>query len=265
MSTCARPIAAVAFTLVLAAAATAAAQVTAAAAPLVFTGRVVKIGDVSFADVPRSDRTIVVSIVSVVDKPDAVSLKKDDTVTVEALDPSAFTVGHVYRIAATGWIFGAGLAVREVSHEGAEGKAAMSPADSRLASQIDNADSIVVGKVVQVRDAPVIAGRDDAPVSEHEGLWKEAVVEVSNTIKGTVADKQVVIRFPASNDVAFRDVPHFSVGQSGTFLMHQPVAGRALQLPDARTFEMIKRTDQLPANAASRVRTLSAVAGRGGA
>jgi hypothetical protein len=58
-------------------------------------------------------------------------------------------------------------------------------------------------------------------VSEHDPKWREAVIEVAETHKGTFAKRQVVIRFPASTDVAWRRAPKFKAGQEGYFMLHQ--------------------------------------------
>src|SRR5438876_238935 len=60
---------------------------------IVFVGRVVKVGDVSFADVPRSARTVVVHVDEVLEKPAAVSLVRGDKVTVEVKEPSRLRKG----------------------------------------------------------------------------------------------------------------------------------------------------------------------------
>src|SRR3989449_9602485 len=54
---------------------------------------------------------------SVLKKPPAVSLKKGDNVTVELKDPSAFQQGTQATFYTEGWIFGSGVAVKELGHE----------------------------------------------------------------------------------------------------------------------------------------------------
>lgn len=231
-------------------------------APIIFTARVKQIGAVSFADVPQSDRTVTATVTAVGRKPDAIALAPGDEVTIEMLDPKSIELGRTYVFSATGWIFGAKLAVRELSHTpAAVGRRGLqlSADDTRLRSQVQSADSVVVGQVTEIRNAPVSAGPgSNMPISEHEPQWKEAVIKVSTTIKGTATPGQVVVRFPASNDVAYRDAPKFTVGQSGTFLLHNLSAVNAVDVGPSPTFEMIKRADQLSVAAAARVKNLSA-------
>src|SRR2546422_9974741 len=84
---------------------------------IVFSGTVSQLGAVSFAGVPQSPQTIVVRVDSVLKKPPAVSLKKGDNVTVELKDPSAFQQGTQATFYTEGWIFGSGVAVKELGHE----------------------------------------------------------------------------------------------------------------------------------------------------
>src|SRR5215831_20517406 len=84
---------------------------------IIFSGTVSQLAATSFADVPKSPQTIVVKVDSVEKKPAAVSLKKGDSVTVEVKDASAFQEGTRATFYTDGWIFGSGVAVKELGHE----------------------------------------------------------------------------------------------------------------------------------------------------
>src|SRR5260370_2247611 len=84
---------------------------------IVFSGTVSQLAATSFAGVPQSQNTIVVRVDSVLKKPPAVSLKKGDNVTVELKDPSAFQQGTQATFYTEGWIFGSGVAVKELGHD----------------------------------------------------------------------------------------------------------------------------------------------------
>ena len=90
---------------------------------IVFSGTVSQLGAASFADVPKSAQTIVVRVDSVAKKPSAVSLKNGDSVTVEVKDPAAFQEGAHATFYTEGWIFGSGVAVKELGHEIGAGSA----------------------------------------------------------------------------------------------------------------------------------------------
>src|SRR5215470_11051172 len=84
---------------------------------IVFAGTVSQLGATSFTQVPKSAQTIVVRVDAVVKKPTAVSLKKGDSLTVEVKDPAAFQEGSRATFYTEGWIFGSGVAVKELGHD----------------------------------------------------------------------------------------------------------------------------------------------------
>src|SRR5207245_6982024 len=130
---------------------------------IVFAGTVSELGATSFAGVPKSAQTIVVRVDSVLKKPPAVSLKKGDNVTVEVKDPSAFRDGTQATFYTDGWIFGSGVAVKELGHElrpssgeaskpaGADEKAQQQAqeqiSDQELRDRLNSADFVVIGRV----------------------------------------------------------------------------------------------------------------------
>src|SRR5207237_9989779 len=133
-----------------------------------------------------------------------------------------------------GWIFGRGVAVREVGHElghspvvvadqeAAVAKARLDLNDADLKAHIDRAAMVVGGRVQQVRPAELAAapGRPRR-ITEHDPQWQEAIIQVQDGLKGARAGEQVVVRFPGSHDVAWVGTPRFAVGQEGTFLLHK--------------------------------------------
>jgi len=150
---------------------------------IVFAGTVSQLGATSFVGVPKSAQTIVVRVDSVLKKPSAVSLKKGDNVTVEVKDPSAFHDGTQATFYADGWIFGAGVAVKELGHEfrpsggetpkpaGVDEKAHQQAqeqiGDQELRDRLNTADFVVIGRVMDVRrwNAPKSA---TTRISEHD-------------------------------------------------------------------------------------------------
>ena len=67
---------------------------------------------------------------SVEKKPAAVSLKRGDDVTVEVKDASAFQQGTHATFFTDGWIFGSGVAVKELGHELGAAGAGSAPASA---------------------------------------------------------------------------------------------------------------------------------------
>src|SRR5437016_13603518 len=133
---------------------------------IIFSGTVGQLGAVSFVGVPQSPETIVVRVDSVLKKPPAVSLKKGDNVTVEVKDPSAFQPGTQATFYTEGWIFGSGVAVKELGHEfnpsgtapaegGPGGETALGQmqkqiSDQDLENRIASSDFVVIGRITDV-------------------------------------------------------------------------------------------------------------------
>src|SRR5881394_574317 len=166
---------------------------------IIFSGTVSQLAATSFAEVPMSAQTIVVRVDSIMKKPPAVSLKKGDSVTVEVKDASAFQEGAHATFYTDGWIFGAGLAVKELGHSlGAAGEpvpaAGMNApgqmqgqlSDQQLKDRMNESDFVVVGRVTDVHKWNVPKTKSGAPlhVSEHDPDWHEAVVTVESVLKG---------------------------------------------------------------------------------
>ncbi len=243
---------------------------------IVFDGTVSQLGATSFAGVPKSAQTIVVRVDSVLKKPPAVSLKKGDNVTVEVKDPSAFRDGTQATFYTDGWIFGSGVAVKELGHEippsgGATDKAAGAGekphaqaqeqiSDQELQNRLNSADFVVIGRVTEVRRWRV--PKYTTPrVSEHDPDWHEAVVEIQSVLKGgQVKGNKVVVRFPGRNDVAWVHSPKFEKNQQGIFCLNrdqtsgvstEKVGGRQVTI-----YTCLGHGDSLPLSDAPRVRSL---------
>src|SRR5213595_892300 len=99
---------------------------------IIFVGTVTNVGAVAVPDLSPSPRTVVVRVEQVFEKPAAVSLTAGDSVTVETVRPGSLQQGVQATFYTTGWVFGRGVAVREVGHE---------PARSRLVAAVQQ-DSV---------------------------------------------------------------------------------------------------------------------------
>ena len=247
-------------------------------ATIVFAGTVSQLGATSFADVPKSAHTIVVRVDSVLKKPSAVSLKKGDSVTVEVKDPSAFHEGTQATFYTDGWIFGSGVAVRELGHEvkpgGGKARAGGSAAersfaqmqqqisDQELRDRIASADFVVAGRITDVHPWKVPkSAAVPYRVTEHSPDWHEAVLQIQSTLKGAKVKKnRMVVRFPGSRDVAWANSPRFEKHQQGIFFLKKdqvsgaPTAELGGSQVDAYT--CLRQGDWLPMGEVARVRSL---------
>jgi hypothetical protein len=242
---------------------------------IVFSGTVSELGATSFAGVPKSTQTIVVSVGSVLKKPPAVSLKKGDNVTVEVKDPSVFQQGTQATFYTEGWIFGSGVAVKELGHEftpssgetskpaGAGEKTyqqAQEISDQELRDRLNAADFVVIGRVTEVRRWTAPKSATPPRVSEHDPDWHEAVVEVQSVLKGgQVKGNKVVVRFPGRNDVAWVHSPKFGKNQQGIFCLNRDqtsgVPTEKMGGRQVNVYTCLGHGDWLPMSDAGRVRS----------
>jgi hypothetical protein len=240
---------------------------------IIFIGTVTQVGAVAVPEVPASDRTIVVRVDQVLEKPAAVALTPGDSVTVQTVRAGSLRPGTQATFYTTGWIFGRGVAVREVGHEPgrspvlatvqeqAVARARLELNDADLKAHIEKAAMVVAGRVEQVRPAELAAApARPKRISEHDPNWQEAIIQVEDGIKGAQAGEQVAVRFPGSHDVAWVGTPKFAVGQEGTFVLHVDsttgsphtmIAGRSVP-----AYTALHRLDVLPKQDAQRIRSL---------
>jgi len=244
---------------------------------IVFAGTVSQLGTTSFAGVPKSAQTIVVRVDSVLKKPSAVALKRGDNVTVEVKDPSAFRDGTQATFYTDGWIFGSGVAVKELGHEfKSSGDETPKPAgadektyqqtqeqigDQELQDRLKSADFVVIGRVTAVHRWTAPKSGVPQRVSEHDPDWHEAVVEVQSVLKGAqVKGNKVVVRFPGRNDVAWVRSPKFEKNQQGIFCLNrEQTSGVSTEKVGGRqvtVYTCLGHGDSLPMSDAPRVRSL---------
>lgn len=240
-------------------------------ASIVFSGTVSQLAATSFADVPKSAQTIVVSVDAILKKPPAVSLKKGDSVTVEVKDASAFQEGARATFYTDGWIFGSGVAVKELGHVLGEAAPAAGASvhgqdqlsDQELKDRMNASDFIVIGRVTDVRkwNAPKTKSGSPLRVTEHDPDWHEAVVEIQSVLKGGQAKgNKVVVRFPNQNDVAWVRSPRFEKNQRGIFCLnrdkHTGAPITKLGGKDVYVYTCLGHGDALPLSEEARVRAL---------
>ena len=245
---------------------------------IIFAGTVTQLAATSFPDVPKSEQTIVVRVDSILKKPPAVSLKKGDNVTVEVKDPGAFQPGLEVTFYTDGWMFGSGVAVKELSHtmrlagrkpgetvraeETALRQIQQQISDEELKQRLASADFVVIGRVTDVRNwtAPQLASVPHR-VTEHDPDWHDAVIKIESVLKGPKPKKnKLVVRFPQCNDVAWAHAPKFEKHEEGIFFLKKDeVSGTPVALLDGiqvNAYTCLRPDDWLPRTEEARVRSL---------
>ena len=194
----------------------------------VFIGTVLQTGSSSVAEVEPAADTVVVRVDQVVSGAPAFHDHLGEPITValpEGVDVAEGDV-HVFRV--TAWIFGTGLAVRAISvgdHNVLETAlaSAASPSDpeERVRRRMATADRVVSGVVRQVTHVPT---GENHPITEHDPLWQDALVEVHGQLAQAAgeAPPDVTVRFASSRDISWHDAPKFSVGERGIWVLGAP-------------------------------------------
>jgi hypothetical protein len=210
-------------------------------AKFVFQGTVQKIKATTLKEVEATDRTVVVRVDHIIHAPEPFVDFAGHEITVQLAQGEKVKPGQTLIFYTNGWVFGEGLAVQAVGHEEATtpvtaalsshvGDPVKSLAAREALTQAAAADLIVTGRVsavrlpapeAQARATALASGGTAERISEHAPIWHEAVVDVDAVHRGSFGGKQVVIRFPSSNDVRWYKAPKFRAGQEGVFLLHK--------------------------------------------
>lgn len=214
------------------------ADVLASQSTFIFKGTVKKLKAATIPGVPVTEKTIVVSVDEIMRAPELLQSFAKSDITVQLGSRETVRKGEQAIFYTNSWMLGESLGVKSVGHTGVEAAASSAfesvnnlessgAMSQRLQEKVADADTVVTGKVTDVRlaSAPQQArGKKNTlerfeAVSEHNPIWQEAVIEVSDVEKGKGTSKQIVVRFPGSTDVRWYEAPKFETGQEGVFLL----------------------------------------------
>ena len=231
-------------------------------------------------DLPANALTVRVD--EIVQGPEKLAMHAGHDVFVVPQKGERFRAGDRAVFYTNALAFGETLTLESVGHlplsDGAIGVRSVSHPASTLRKRdiqqrLATADLVVVGRVSAVRlppsePAPRAGGtapssRPRQTVSEHDPQWRDAVIDVERVVKGGGSRKQVVVRFPASDDVRWCRAPKFSPGDQGVFILHRTDAGapvrrrgRAVASPIARVFTALHPEDVQPPEMQEEIVTL---------
>jgi hypothetical protein len=212
-------------------------------ARFVFRGKVQRLNAANVAAVEDKRRTVIVRVEQVEKAPEAMNGYVGKEITVKLAPGEKVRPGEQARFYTNGWLFGETIAVESLGHLAVTPRAAIAatrePAvnleTSNIEDRVANADVVVQGRVTSVRlpqenravtrAAATRTTEPRRPITEHDPEWREAVVEVAGVEKGTLKKKQIVVRFPGSQDVRWYKAPKFQPGQEGMFIL-QRASGR---------------------------------------
>jgi hypothetical protein len=234
-------------------------------AKFIFTGTVQKVGAVTMNAVTASENTVVVRVDRVLEAPKALGDYTGKDITVLLSKAGAVKSGQQKVFFTNGWLYGEGLAVKEVGlldvpKELAPlkeqlAKAGQKVSDKDLAQRLATAELVITGKVLGSKPLAKTEEEAKRPVTEHDPQWQEAEVQVEATEKGKAPGegKTVTVLFPGSMDVMWVNAPRLKKGDEGVFLLHpRPDVKEA----KAGQFTVLESLDFLPKAQQERVREL---------
>jgi hypothetical protein len=213
-------------------------------ASFVFKGTVLKLKATTTADIPKSDRTVVVRVDETVRAPEALSHYNGQDVTVQLTGRKKVTKGQQLVFYTNGLLYGESLAVQSVDQDvppTVHAAAAVAPNPVRnlverdILSRASSADAVISGRVTSVRvptdvvaaHSAVAGGLPPEHISEHYPDWRIAEVQVDEVHKGTHGSNTAEIRFPNSDDVLWHYAPKLRTGQGGLFILHKAAREKA--------------------------------------
>lgn len=195
-------------------------------AKFIFKGTVKERHAATLPEVPVTNSTLIVTVDEIIRAPEMLRDFAGKDITVQLGKGQSVKVGQQRIFFTNGWIFGTSIGVVSVGHIAATAApsrravaAVQALPDRVLQERAARAELVVSGRVVEVREAPRPA---NAPISEHDPVWYEAVVQVDAVAKGALNDPstgQVVVKFANSDDVLWRNTPKFHVHQEGVWML----------------------------------------------
>lgn len=194
---------------------------------LIFKGQVLVL-HTSTTDSPDAESTGVVRVLSVIKSPPGLPDLEGKDITVRFIDISTVSAGEQAILFTNIVGIGNELSVTEVSHLRADDRYAVNVLREasvqatqahdveKLRDLVRRSELVVSGVVASTAQVRAEGARD----SEHDPMWTEATVEVSETIRGN-ANRTISFVFSASTDVAWYQAPKFKQGDRGVFVLRR--------------------------------------------
>lgn len=227
----------------------------------VFIGTVKKLNASTMPEISAADNTIVVTVDKVLDAAKTLGDYTGKDITVLVRQPGKAKVGRQMVFFTNGWLYGRSIAVKEVGvlpveditrtqKQVAEG--IRSAADKNLQRRIASAELVVAGKVRNISKPRITRKRG---ISEHDPLWRQAVIEIKSIENGTFSKKTVIVWFAGSQDVMWYKSPKFTVNQERIWILHK-YQTEALPVEAKEAYTALAQEDIHAIGELSRIRKL---------
>jgi hypothetical protein len=223
-------------------------------AGFVFAGEVVRTSASTVELVEATKETAVVRVERVLQAPDDLGAERGSDVTVRVRSP--VRKGQRAVFFTVGWVAAEGLAVQEIGRQAAGDAAEMEKQMGEvrrkdelaaLRRRVKEAHAVAVGKVADTK--PV--RKERPPASEHDPIWRTAVVVVESGEKGDMKEgERVEVAYASSDDVMWFRAPKPAPGDRAVFLMHR----RRLEEVDVEMLAVVEPLDMQPAERLDEIR-----------
>lgn len=198
-------------------------------ASVIFKGKILLLHTATTDEQDVTNAGVVV-VTDVIDAPESFPDISGRQVTVRFADIKKVSVNEEREFFTDPYWIGESLGLREIGSIGKEDKlyenkeisayinqAREKQQNETLEKMLKESKLVITGKVIKVDE---IKG-EKIVGSEHDPEWKEAEIQINETLKGKVESKTVKVLFASSNDVMFFQAPKFNVGDAGVFIIQQ--------------------------------------------
>ncbi len=196
---------------------------------LIFKAKIILLNTVT-TDEEDVSNSGVVEISDIIEAPESFPNFKGEQITVRFSDISKVKVGEERMFFTDPYWIGESLGVNEngsvlkddhlyqskdiISHIK---HARINQDDIRLRKLLKDAKLVIAGKVIRVQKPE----GQFSIVTEHNPEWREAEIQVDETLKGIVEGKTIKILFASGKDVMFFQAPKLKEGDEGIFIISQ--------------------------------------------
>jgi hypothetical protein len=195
----------------------------------IFKGKVILLHTAT-TDEKDVTNTGVVLVTEVIDAPEFLQNVSGQQVTVRFTEINKVNVGEERMFFTEPYWIGETLGVTEIGsllksdklYESKEiltyiKQAREKQADEQLGKILKDSRTVIAGKVLKISEPE---GKVKT-ATEHDPEWKEAEIQIDQTLKGKIESKTVKILFASGKDVMFFQAPKFKEGDEGIFIIQQ--------------------------------------------
>ena len=215
-------------------------------APYIFEGTISKTDSSTMQNLRVDDPSAVVTVNEVLRVPQKLGNYTDRKITVLIKDP--VKDGERIIFFTEGLTFGRSLAVRELGRISSDNNILRDLTIQKIKDiparlfrhHVSVSELVVTGRVDAILSPP--PDQDTQFISEHYPYWRVAKISIVSIEAGKYNKKTLLVPFPLSQDVMWRDRPKFALGQEGIWILHSNSSDSA----NISLFDVAHRSDFLP-------------------